>query len=915
MKLALRILPLFALAATGGDAGAASSLPLATDVWAGLPSHPAVVNHVSVETFGRDVPTLSLAGEWDFVASRHGSGIRTVRYNSDLWAKGGRKIRVPSCWEAEGVGDEGLSRPHLCQDNSRKRVRHTYLGEGWYRRYVDIPADWAGRRVWIKIGGILAQGWVFVNDKAVCMFDSGMRSLKWEITDFVRPGERAKVVVVADNEVGHRGGPPGSVERWGGIWRDIELEATAEATLDDIWVRGDFDGRAVEVRAEVEGRERVKGPLALRVEVDGVSAEAPVDARTATVRVPLRNFRPWSPEHPNLSWAAVSLLSGGRVVETRHERFGVRKFEVRGREFYLNGKPFFVRGMGDNPQYPLTGVTPADRAFHRERLAKARRAGFNYIRHHTHTECPEYMEACDELGLVVAPEIPYYLDNPNDYFSYDPIRDADALVRAFRRHPSFGVLSFGNEGLLGPGANRIVYEFAKALDPDILVIAQDGGVYLCNHGEGCSDFCSGPLTAWRRGSFNPPRPFVCHEYMNLAAKFDWRTSVDFTGLWMPPMTEADRRAHLAHTGLPLAWLERLQDAGHSLQAYWQKYGVEVARADPYCDGFIFWTISDSTVFNAAAGTFTSQGVFDPFWRPKRHGSTPESFARFNSPVCLLLDTETAPRDMTPDDDPLLLCSGSKPVVEGTNRVFAAGDRIPVTFLLSHYGENPISGGAIRWRFVTPDGRSLVEGETAIGDQPLGPARKVAALDVVVPPVAAPEKATLEATVRADGTDHSNSWPFWFFPRTARPQVPANVSVVPYADAAAADAARRAGRNLVIVGPATGAPNIQMGWWNIGAQVGTAILPHPALGAFPKEPFLAPLHFRLIREGVKLPVAGWSPEDFVIVGEGMKDAYLYLGARTRPDGGREAFVSGLDLSSDTPEGNFLFGEILKWVGAP
>jgi hypothetical protein len=205
---------------------------------------------------------------------------------------------------------------------------------------------------------------------------------------------------------------------------------------------------------------------------------------------------------------------------------------------------------------------------------------------------------------------------------------------------------------------------------------------------------------------------------------------------------------------------------------------------------------------------------------------------------------------------------------------------------------------------------------ALGDQPVGPAREVAKFDVEVPVVQAPVKATLVATVVSDeaGVRQANSWPFWFFPKTSRPEVPEGVVVVRHGDEAAAEAARSAGKGLVVIGPATGGPNYKMGWWNIGTQVGTATVRHPALGAFPYERFLAPLHFRMIREGVKLPVEGWDPSDFIMVGEGMKDAYLYIAAKERIDGGREVFVSGLDLDCGTVEANFLLGELFRWISA-
>ncbi|MBQ6915918.1 MAG: hypothetical protein IJQ65_09355 [Kiritimatiellae bacterium] len=889
-----------------------------TDVWAGIASHPAVVNPVSVEKFGRGPYNISLAGQWDFAKFNHGSGRRTVRYKTDLWADGGRKVRVPSCWEAQGVGEPGRGIPCLCQDNAPKMLRHVFVGEGWYRRYVDIPASWAGMRVWLKLGGVRSQGWAFVNDNPVCWLDAGNGAWKWDVTGFVKPGERAKIVVMADNAVASRGGFPSSSNRYGGIWRDVELEATPQTCIDDVFVRGDFDAREARFCVAVDRADRARGArLALRVAVEGCGAvEAPVDpSGRQEIVVPLADFRPWSCESPHLYWADVELLEDGKAVQTRHERFGVRKIEVRGKEFYMNGKPFYVRGFGDNPQYPMTGISPADRDFHRGRLSRARRAGFNFIRHHTHSEADEYMDVCDELGIIVEPEIPYYLDNPNDYFGYDPVRDANDLIVAFRRHPCFGVLSFGNEGLLGPAANKLVYEHVKAVDPDILVLAQDGGTYICDHGEGCSDYASGPLAPWARGTFNP-RTFVCHEYMNLAAKFDWRDERDYTGLWQPPMTAESRRAHLAHTGLSMAWLERLQDASHALQAYWQKNGVEIARADPYCDGFIYWTIADSTVYNKKTGTYTGQGLFTPFWGAKRHGHTPESFAVFNSPTCVLLDTETTPRDYTQNTNELLCCSDRGSVKEGTNRVFAVGEAVPVEFIISHYGERPLRDASLSWRFAAQDGSALASGVIPLGDRPIGPARSAAKFLVAAPEVDRPTRADLVVELKDADTFAAapcrNSWPFWFFPAKVSPATPANVAVVALGSPEEASA-RAAGKNLLVLANQTGPANFSMGWWNIGAQVGTAVLRHPALGDFPYEPYLSPLLFRIIKEGSKLPVPGWDEKDMVIVGEGRSDAYLYLGAKTLLDGRREVLVSGLDITSDTPEGRSLLLNILKWLG--
>ena len=486
---------------------------------------------------------------------------------------------------------------------------------------------------------------------------------------------------------------------------------------------------------------------------------------------------------------------------------------------------------------------------------------------------------------------------------------------ALRRHPSYAMSSSGNEGLLGPAAGKIMYEFLKSIDPDRLVQEQDGGAAsTTNNAAGRSDFCTGPLNTWERGSFDPPRPWYCHEYMNLCVKADPRLEADYTGTWLPPVTRAERDRWLAKFGLSREWGDRLQDSQHALQRLWQKNGLEHARKDPFCDGYCYWTIVDVTVPNSKTGTYTAQGLFDPFWRAKPAGATVADTAVYNSPSCILLDTEGLDRkykrisQLASD-----WCIPGAP--EETNRVFAAGETIPLEFIFSHYGDDDLLDAELEWRFLARDGRTFGSGVERIGAQKLGPARTVAKFPFKVPEVDAPVKVALMVAVRAKKPEfrQANEWTFWFFPRRARREPAANTAVCRHGSAEAA-AARAAGKSLLLLGECGDKPNYRLGWWWIGKQVGTVFLSHPAMGDFPHERFLSPLHFRLIREGARLPVEGFEERDFVAVGEGAAEAYLYMAAKERPDGGREVFVSGLDVKSDAPEAVVLWNNLLNWLEA-
>jgi hypothetical protein len=111
---------------------------------------------------------------------------------------------------------------------------------------------------------------------------------------------------------------------------------------------------------------------------------------------------------------------------------------------------------------------------------------------------------------------------------------------------------------------------------------------------------------------------------------------------------------------------------------------------------------------------------------------------------------------------------------------------------------------------------------------------------------------------------------------------------------------------------TGKPNISLGWWSMGEQVGTAFAQHPSLGDFPHAGYLSPLAFRILKTGQKLPsLAGLRPDDMLIVGEGLDGYFLYAG-QARIKQGRVLMTFGLDLVSGWPEGTCMLDGLIRYA---
>lgn len=890
------------------------------DSWAGRRAWPAVVNP-AVRSPRQAV--ISLGGEWEFV-TRGVSPLRHPAWNA-FFAKpwpDARTIQVPGCWEAQGVGEPGMGDSWDCKwDHCAKPLRHAYKGDAWYRKKVDIPESWRGQRIWLKVGGVRSQGWFWVNDTPVAWVDNYCGTYKYDITDLVQAAKPTTIVAEVNNVLPSRKGLFSAVHRLGGLYRDVEMEATPDTRIDYAWVRGDFDSRTAEVHATLVHGEptcALSEPV-LRVTVKTVDGQAagecaqrvPFDAQTKSAevvcRVSLEVFRPWTPDTPALYLADLTLCDGTRPVHGWTERFGVRKLEVRGDRFFLNNAPFFIRGYGDDAVYPLTLMSPASREEHLRHLKIARAAGFVYVRLHTHCELPEFFEAADEAGILVQPELPYYGDYPTEAFAFDPLRDLEELIGHYRRHVSLATYCMGNEGLLGRPLDRELYKLAKSRDADRLVLHQDGTMNTAEN----SDYRSGPINVWQPGSFTCDAPFIAHEYLNLSVKLDPRLAPRFTGALQPPVTLEMRDGWLAEAGLDRRWGDACQDAAHALQGYYQKQGIESARMDPACDGYCFWTIVDVMV--SQGRTYSAQGLLNAFWEAKPSGSRPDTFRRFNGDTVLLLKTEREPR------------------------IAVSGERVPVHFWISHYGPQALRQAEPTWMLRAGE-TVLTQGACAGVNVVPGAVQELARTEITIPDLPRPAHATLDVSLA--GTSIRNEWDFWLFPKRAVASgadmavsaslreaiAPLYTGVVPAGTPEAREAdlvishlgspdvapALAAGKRVILINLTEGAPNVSLGWWWMGSQVGTAFARHPALADFPHAGHLSPLTFRILKQGLRLPaLSGLRPEEMFAVGEGGSGYFLY-GAQGRVGQARVLLTFGLDLLGGHPEGICILDGLIRYA---
>lgn len=312
---------------------------------------------------------ISLDGPWDF---HHDSGLSGT-------------AQVPGPWQAQFAG-----------------LRHA-MGRGTYSRILDLPAVAAGEEAVLRFGA--------ASDSAVVRLDGvelGRHEGGWLPFDVpLPPGltgpHRLEVEChLPDGEEGFAEIPHGK-QSWygpiGGLWQSVALELRPALHLVHCAIRAGLDGQ---VQVDLSSSGAAETRLSV-LDPDGAAVAAahlPLDGE-GHARLSVPAPRPWSPEDP----ALYTLVVQCGADRTEH-RFGFREFTTRDGQFFLNGKPFYMRAALDQDYYPATICTPPSTDYLEDQFQKAKALGLNMLRCHIKVPDPRYYEVADRLGLLVWTEIP-----------------------------------------------------------------------------------------------------------------------------------------------------------------------------------------------------------------------------------------------------------------------------------------------------------------------------------------------------------------------------------------------------------------------------------------------------------------------------------------------------------------------------
>jgi beta-galactosidase len=325
-----------------------------------------------------------------------------------------------------------------------------------YRRRFKLPPAARGKHVFVDFEGVMTASTVWINGTRLGEYKGGYTPFSFDLTPHIDfDGENVLAVDVDSSERADI--PPFGYEidylTFGGIYREVALRVVPDTFIENIFVRPkdvltqtptvDVDcfiqhmksgGEAVRLEVELRQQDRV---IAKATQALPSSATTGPEAAKHTVHLEkLGDVKLWSLEQRNLYTVHVRLLSGSQAIDEDSRTFGFREAQFTDHGFELNGKVIKLRGLDRHQTFPWVGQAMPARVQRRDADILRNKLKCNIVRTSHYPQSRHFIDACDEMGLLVLEEIPGWQhigDKDWQDISVDNVR---RMIRRDWNHPS-----------------------------------------------------------------------------------------------------------------------------------------------------------------------------------------------------------------------------------------------------------------------------------------------------------------------------------------------------------------------------------------------------------------------------------------------------------------------------------------------
>ena len=813
---------------------------------------------------------IDLSGEWLFQVDSMDIGVQGKWFNNKL----DDKVNLPGSMTTNGKGYEvsvdtkwtgGIVDSSWYKDEKFAKYRKPgnvkipfwlqpvkyYVGAAWYQKTVTIPEHWRDQYIELNLERCHWETRVWVNDKEVGSQHSLATAHLYNLTNYLSPGSHT-ISILVDNRI--KNIDPGinshsiadhTQSNWNGIVGKIELSVKPKIQLDDIRIFPDVVNGKVTVKGNIVNFTGIEsnGSLTISTVLNSPGADPPKIRIEEKVEIFLQNSEIafkfslgdelgiWDEFYPNLYTMKILL----ETKTGRHENeitFGMRKFEIDGTRFSVNGRPTFLRGTLECAIFPKTGYPPTDVNAWKRIINVAKSHGLNHMRFHSWCPPEAAFTAADQLGFYLQVECSSWANQstrlgdglPVDKFVYD---ESERIVKMYGNHPSFCMMTYGNEprgrDLMNYLADFVNYW--KEKDNRRVYTGGAGWPILFEN-----DYHNLPqprIQGWGEGLnsiINSQSPRTDYDWSDEISDFEIPVVSHEIGQWCvyPNFKEIEKYDGVLKAKNFEIFHETLQENGMDhlaynfllasgkLQVLCYKAEIEAALRTPGFAGFQLLDLHDFPGQGTAL-----VGVLDPFWEEKGYVS-PEEYSRF--------------------------CNSTVPLARMEKRVFHNEEPFVAQVEVAHFGEEELLESVPGWRITNQKKDTLFHGVFDTVNISIGNNIQLGNLNVELREISEPKQLTLSVNVHG----FENDWDFWVYPK--QQEEVENVQVTRMLDQNAIAHLNNGGVVLWSIPDSTKNKNLNDGigfssiFWNTAwtngqkpHSLGILCNPnHPALNDFPTE---------------------------------------------------------------------------------
>ena len=473
---------------------------------------------------------LSLDGTWKFNWVANADERPTDFYKTDLDDSKWKNIQMPGNWEMLGYGQPeyvnvGFAwRGHFNQQPPAVPTKDNHVGS--YRREINIPANWDGKRVIAHFGSVTSNIYLYVNGQFAGYAEDSKVAAEFDITPFLKKGKN----LIAFQSF-----------RWcDGSWcEDQDFWRLSGPARENYLYARSKEHRLLDVRVETELKNNYKdGALNITAKLQGntlayfglydpdgkeviVTGTDNVRNGVAKYQLRVKNVRKWSAETPNLYTLVVSPIQNGGMYspyEIIQVKVGFRKVEIKNKQLLVNGQPVLLKGANRHEIDPDAGYNVSEQRMIQD-IMMMKRLNINAVRTCHYPDDPRWYDLCDKYGLYVVAEANQeshgfqYGDDAaakKPEFAKQIMERNQHNVSMFYNHPSIITWSLGNETVMGDNFIQ-AYKWIKSQDKTRPVQYEQA-----RRGEGTDIFCPMyyPVAASEKYAKDPnsPMPLIQCEY-------------------------------------------------------------------------------------------------------------------------------------------------------------------------------------------------------------------------------------------------------------------------------------------------------------------------------------------------------------------------------------------------------------------